>query len=152
QDVPAALDRSPELFRGRLVLVGEDVRGSGDDYHRIPQPSGTSAVSGLTLQALMVDTIAAGLPIRESGKIFVFATSALVAFLAMAGALCARRAGPIASWLALGASLYVALSFPVFWRTGLMLPITAPLLLLLLGLLLALVLRRFLPSPPEVSA
>jgi hypothetical protein len=98
-----------------------------------------------------VDTIAAGLPIREPGRIPVLAVSALGIFLAMAGVLFARRAGPAAACLALGAGLYLALSFPVFWWTGLKLPATTPLLLVLLGLLIALVLRRLLPSPPEVS-
>ena len=153
RDVPAALERSPELFHGRLVLVGVgELRGSGDDYYRIPQRSGKSAVSGLALQALMVDTIAAGMPLREPGRTSVLAASALVTLLAMAGALCARRAAPIAAWLAVGTALYAALSFPVFWWTGLMLPIVAPLLLVLLGLAIALTLRRVFPSPPEVSA
>jgi CHASE2 domain-containing sensor protein len=152
REIPAALDRHPELFRDRLVLVGAELRGSGDDYHRIPQRSGKRAVSGLTLQALMVDTIGAGLPIREPGRMLILAASALLAFLAMAGVLCARRTGPIAAWLGLGAALYVALSFPVLWWTGLMLPVTAPLLLVLLGFLATLVLRRLLPSPPEISA
>lgn len=153
RDVPSALSRNSELFRGRLVLVGSgELRGSGDDYLRIPQRSGKRAVSALTLQALMVDTIAAGTPLREPGKRSVLAASALVTLLAMAGALCARRAAPVAAWLTMGAALYAALSFPVFWWTGLMLPITAPLLLVLLGLAVALTLRRVLPSPPEVSA
>lgn len=152
REIPAALDRHPELFRDRLVLVGAELRGSGDDYHRIPQRSGKRAVSGLTLQALMVDTIGAGLPIREPGKMVVLTASALITFLVLAGVLCVRRAAPIAVRLTVGAALYVALSFPVFWRTGRMLPITAPLLLLLLGLAVALILRRVLPSPPEVSA
>jgi CHASE2 domain-containing sensor protein len=152
RDLPAALERHPGLFRDRLVLVGVEFHGSGDDYHRIPQHSGRRAVSGLTLQALMVDTIAAGLPIREPGKMSVFAASALVTLFIMARALCARRVGPIAAWLTVGAALYVTLSFPVFWWTGLMLPVTAPLLLVLLGLLAAFALRRLLPSPPEISA
>lgn len=152
RDVPETLDRHPELFRDRLVLVGGgELRGSGDDYHRIPQRSGTRAVSGLTLQALMVDTIGAGFPIREPGRMPVLAIAALGAALAMAGFLCARRTGPVAAWLAVGAALYGALSFPVFWWTGLMLPVAAPLLLVLLGLLLVLPQRRILPSPPEVS-
>jgi hypothetical protein len=69
----------------------------------------------------------------------------------MAGILCARRAGPVAAWLAAGATLYVAITFPVFWWTGLMLPVTAPLLLLAISLLAALLLRRNLLPPPEVS-
>ena len=151
REVPAALDRSPELFRDRLVLVGGDFRGSGDDYHRIPQRSGARAVSGLTLQTLMVDTIGAGFPIREPSRMPVLAIATLGAALGMAGFLCARWPGRVAAWFAVGAALYVALSFPVFWWTGLMLPITAPLLLVLIGFVAALALRRILPSPPEVS-
>jgi CHASE2 domain-containing sensor protein len=135
------------MFRDRLVLVGGDFRGSGDDYHRTAR----TAVSGLTLQALMVDTILAGLPLRELGKSAVLAAALLAAVL-MAWVLCGRRASLAAFWLALAAGIYLALSFPVFWWTGLMLPATAPLLLLLLGFLTALVLRRILPSPPEVPA
>ncbi|HEX6863848.1 MAG TPA: hypothetical protein VF414_13565, partial [Thermoanaerobaculia bacterium] len=146
RQLPTTLRRSPGIFRDRLVLVGGDFRGSGDDYHRTAQ----GALSGLTLQALMVDTILAGLPLREPGRMPVLAMAALAAVLAMAGVLCARRAGPIAAWLAAAAGLYLAVSFPVFWWTGLMLPVTAPLLLLLIGLLAALAWRRRLPSPPEV--
>ncbi|HKI05855.1 MAG TPA: protein kinase [Thermoanaerobaculia bacterium] len=152
RQVPTALERSPGLFRDQLVLLGGDFRGSGDDYHRIPHRSGrNTAVSGLTLQALMVDTIGAGLPIRELGKTPVLMIAALGAALAMAGVLCTRRAGPIAAGLAAGAVLYLAISFPIFWWTGLVLPITAPLLLLGIGILAVLVLRRNFPSPPEVS-
>lgn len=152
RQVPTALDRSPGLFRDQLILVGGDFRGSGDDYHRVPHHSGRNmAVSGLTLQALMVDTIGAGLPIREPGKTPVLMIAALGAALAMAGALCARRAGPVVAWATAGAVLYMATSFPVFWWAGLMLPVTAPFLLLGIGLFTALILRRNLPSPPEVS-
>ncbi len=148
RDVPKALDRNPELFRDRLVLVGEDFQVSGD-YHRIPHRSGR--VSGLTLQALMVDTIAAGLPIRETDRKSILAVTLLGMALAMAGTLCARRVGPIVGGLAVGAGVYGSLSFRIFRQTGLMLPVTAPLLLLLIGLLVALVLRRNLSAPPEIS-
>jgi CHASE2 domain-containing sensor protein len=140
------------LFRDQLVLVGGDFRGSGDDYHRIPHRSGRNrAVSGVTLQALMVDTIGAGLPLREAGKTSVLMITVVGIALAMAGVLSARRAGPIVAWAAAGAVLYLAISFPLFWWAGLMLPITAPLFLLGIGILTALILRRNLPSPPEVS-
>jgi CHASE2 domain-containing sensor protein len=144
--VPTALRQSPGIFRDRLVLVGGDLLGSGDDYHR----TAPTAMSGLTLQALMVDTILAGMPVREPGKGPVVATAALVAALAMAGVLCGWRVAPIAFWLPAAVGLYLAVSFPVFWWTGLMLPVTGPLLLLLLGLLAALVLRRLLSASPEV--
>ncbi|HKV11358.1 MAG TPA: protein kinase, partial [Thermoanaerobaculia bacterium] len=134
QDVPAALARSPGLFQDRLVLVGGEFRASGDDYYLIAQRSGTRPVSGLALQALKVDTIAAGLPVREPARAPVRAASAIATFLALAAVLCARRAGAAAGWLAAAALLYVALSFPVFGWTGLKLPVTAPLLPVLLGL------------------
>lgn len=148
REVPTALAEKPEMFRGRLVLVGAEFQGSGDNSYRI---SGKGAVSGLTLQALMVDTIAAGLPVREPGRMPVLVVSALGVFAAMAGALCALRAARAAAWLAAGAGLYLALSFPMFWWTGLMLPVAAPLLLILVGFVAALVLRRLLPSAPEVT-
>jgi len=148
RQVPAALDRNPGLFRNRLVVVGGDF---GDDNHRISHRSGGSRVSGLTLQALMVDTIGAGLPIREPGRMPFLAATVLGIGLAAAGILCVRRAGPIVAGLVAGALAYLALSFPVFRWTGLMLPVTAPLLLVLLGLLAALLLRRNFPPPPEVS-
>ena len=148
RQVPTALRQSPGIFKDRLVLVGGEFRGSGDDYQRTAR----AAVSGLTLQALMVDTILAGMQIREPGRLPVLVLAALAGALALAGLLSARRAGPIAVWLAAAACLYLAVSFPVFWWTGLMLPVTSPLLLLLLGLLAALVLRRRLADPPEVPA
>ncbi|MES1211391.1 MAG: hypothetical protein ABUL63_03550, partial [Acidobacteriota bacterium] len=82
----------------------------------------------------------------------VFATAALGTALAMTLILCARRARRMALWLALGATVYVALSCPVFWWAGLMLPATAPLLLVLLGMITALGVRRVLPAPPEAPA
>jgi len=152
RQLPAVLDRHPGLFRGRLVLVGGDFRGSGDDYYRIPHRSGSdTAVSGLTVQALMVDTIGAGLPIRDPGRMPFLIAAASGIFLAAAWVLCANRVWPAAVWLAAGAGVYLALSFPVFWRSGLRLPITAPSLLVVLGFLAALILRRNLSSPPEVS-
>src|SRR6185295_8212498 len=85
RQLPAALDRNPGLFRGRLVLVGGDFRGSGDDVYRIADRSGRSTVlSGLALQALMVDTIGAGLPVREPARFPVLAAAALGALLAAA--------------------------------------------------------------------
>lgn len=146
RQVPTALRQSPGLFKDRLVLVGGELRASGDDYHRTAR----TAVSGLTLQALTVDTILAGMPVREPGRMPVLVVAALGAALIMTAALCSRRVGSAASWLALAVGVYLGISFPVFWWTGLVLPVTSPLLLLLLGLLAALVLRRRLAAPPEV--
>ncbi len=151
--VPTALERSPGLFRDQIVLVGGEFIGSGDNYPRVPHSSGRNTeVSGLTLQALMVDTIGSGLPIREPEKLPVLLATVLATALAMAGILCSRRTGPAVAWTVAGAVLYMAITFPVFWWAGGMLPVTAPLLLVLTGVLAALVLNRNLSAPPEVSS
>ncbi len=152
RDVSAVLDRTPELFRDRLVLVGAGFLVSSDDYYRVPhQLAGDTAVSGLTLQALLVDTIAAGLPVREPDSAPIRATAALLTGLALAGVLCGRRPALFVGSLATAAAVYVGLSFLVFRWTGWMLPVSSPLLLALLGLVLALAVRRMLPPGPEVS-
>jgi serine/threonine protein kinase len=153
RDVAAELDRAPRLFRDRLVLVGVDSLGSGDDIHRVPSRRGEPGlVSGLTLQALLVDTIAAGFPIREPDPRTFLAAATVLIGLALGMVLCAPRAGPAVLGLAAAAVLYLAASFPVFWWLSRILPVSLPLLLLLFGLSLVLTLRRMLPSAPEVSS
>lgn len=152
RQVPRVLEKTPGRFRDQLVLLGGEFQGSGDDYQRIPHRAGrNTALSELTLQALMVDTISSGLPLQETGKLPVLLATVLATALAMAALLCARRTGPLVAWTMAGASIYLAITFPAFWWTGKMLPVTAPLLLVLTGLLAALVLNRNLSAPPEVS-
>jgi CHASE2 domain-containing sensor protein len=154
RDVPAALDRTPGIFRDRLVLVGAgDLQGSGDDLHHVPHLSkNTAAISGLALQALLVDTITAGLPIHEPRRVPFLVALMLVIGLALAAILCWPRLGPAVLWLAAAAVLYLTLSFPAFWWAGWILPVSLPLVLVLSGLALTLVIRRRLPPAPEVSA
>jgi CHASE2 domain-containing sensor protein len=153
RDVAAELDRPPRLFRDRLVLVGVDSLGSGDDDHGVPHGSKeTALVSGLTLQALLVDTIAAGFPVREPDRPAFLAAAILLIGLALAAVLCAPRAGPSLLALAAAAALYLAVSFPAFWWTGQILPVSLPLCLVLFGLLFVLLVRRRLPPAPEVSS
>src|SRR5436309_633971 len=149
RDLPVALAKRPQLFRGRLILVGGDFLDSGDDYHRAPaRPGRTDAVSGLTLQALQVDTLASGLPLREAPR----APSLFLAVLLTGGAtlwiLLTRRPGLAVVGLATAALLYAAVSLLVFRQTSLLLPVTAPCLVTALGLTTALALRRTLPRLP----
>ena len=153
RDVAAELDRAPRLFQDRLVLVGVDSLGSGDDIHEVPHRSQEAAlVSGLTLQALLVDTIAAGFPVREPARPAFLAIATLLIGLALAAVLCAPRAGLAVLSLAAAAALYLAVSFPAFWWAGRVLPVSLPLCLALSGLLLVLAIRRRLPPAPEVSS
>jgi serine/threonine-protein kinase len=153
RDVPAALDRSPGLFRNRLILVGGDFQGSGDDFHRLSLLAKRATVmSSLTLQALLVDTINAGLPVREPGRAPFLLIAIPLLGLAFAGVLCAPRARwGLISLAPLAAFLYLASSFPAFWWAGWKLPVS-PLFLVPFGLLLALAVRRRLPPSPEVSS
>jgi CHASE2 domain-containing sensor protein len=150
RDVPAALAQRPGIFRNRLVLVGGDVMAAGDDVHRVPRRAGgAQTISGLVLQALLVDTIAAGLPVREAPRAPFLAGAALWAGLAAAATLLARRPAPLLAFLAGSLLLYFLVSIPIFQRTGLLLPLTAPLLPSLGALLLALLLRRALSEVPS---
>jgi CHASE2 domain-containing sensor protein/tRNA A-37 threonylcarbamoyl transferase component Bud32 len=152
REVPALLARHPEAFRGRLVLVGGDFLGAGDDDHPVPwRPGRPEVVSGLTLQAMQVDTLMAGLPLREADGAPVAVVAALLAGLAAVGILLAPRAAVTATAAAVVPTLllvYLAASLPFFRATGLLLPVASPGSAALAGLLAALALRRALPRPP----
>ena len=131
------------------MLVGGDLTLSGDDSHRTTGRNGVEPVSGLALQALIVDTILAGLPIHEAPSLpFELALVALGG-VAAALALSARRPRRIAVVVVAGAIGYVALAFSWFASTLTMLPVTGPLLTLGGCLGLSLLLRSGLPSAPE---
>jgi len=152
RDVPAALDRHPVLFQDRLVLVGGDFQGSGDDVHRVPhRTERTAVVSGLTLQAMLVETIIAGLPVREPPRTSFVAATALLLGLALAAILCASRARPAVLVVGAAVLVYLGVSFPAFWWSGRILPVSLPLLLVFCGVNLVLAVRRWLPPAPEVS-
>lgn len=61
-----ALRESPQSFRDRLILVGGDLVGAGDDAHLIPRGRRAETVSGLAVQALAVDTLLRGSWIHEA--------------------------------------------------------------------------------------
>jgi len=149
REVPMALARKPWIFRNRLILVGGGLMGAGDDVYRIPhRRDQKEMIPGLMLQALQVDTIAAGLPVREAPQAPFLAGAALWAGLAAAAVLLARRPFRILIVLLGGVMIYLGLSTPVFWRTGLLLPVVAPLLPALGMLAPAWILRRVLPPIP----
>jgi CHASE2 domain-containing sensor protein len=147
RDLSHTLAHRPELFRGRLVLVGGDFLRSGDDSHPVP----AVAVSSLTLQALEVDTIAAGLPIREAERFPILAVAVLLTCTAGLAILLTRHAGRAAAGLGLCGLGYAAVSFPVFERTALLLPVTMPCFVALFGLVVFLVLRQILTPLPGRS-
>lgn len=150
KDIPAELRRDPSLFHGRLVLLGGDLVGSGDDYHRIPSRGEASeAVSGLALQSLIVNTILTDFPVRSAGWVPVVGLLAIGYTAILAALLCLSRLyRPVALSILLP-SVYVAGAFLLFRQTRVIAPIAGPLILGLLALSTCLVLRLTKLSLPD---
>ncbi|MFL6233825.1 MAG: CHASE2 domain-containing protein, partial [Thermoanaerobaculia bacterium] len=148
RDVPGALASRPQIFRDRLVLVGD--QDADDDAHRIPRHAGREErVSGLELQALQVATFAAGLPVREAPRAPFLAFAALWTALTAAVVLLVRRPGPALAVLLGSLLLYLGLSISAFRQSGLLWPVTPILLPFLIALALAVILRRALSPIPR---
>jgi serine/threonine protein kinase/CHASE2 domain-containing sensor protein len=142
KDVPAQLQRDPSVFQGRLVLLGGDLVGSGDDYHRIPSRGNASeAVSGLALQSLIVNTILIDFPIRSAGWVSVLGLLAIGYATILAAFLCLSRLyRPLTLSLLLSLA-YVSAAFLLFRRTHVIAPVAGPVFLGVLALSAGLVLR-----------
>jgi CHASE2 domain-containing sensor protein len=56
-----ASQRNPDFFRDKLVLIGADYKGSNDAYSIPPSAS----VPGMRIHAMIANTIAEGLPLRD---------------------------------------------------------------------------------------
>jgi serine/threonine protein kinase len=148
RDLANALERSPERFRDRFVLLGADYAASGDVY-RIPHPGELPALlPGVTLQALILQTLLDGAPIRQPERAPLVAGLALALAAVAAAVLLGRRsiavAGPVAA-----AAAWVAIAFALFATRRLLMPVAAPVAVLLLVAILAASLRLRRPSYPQ---
>jgi CHASE2 domain-containing sensor protein len=151
KDLAPQLDRDASVFRGRLVLVGGDLIGSGDDYHRIPARSDPSdAVSGLALQSLIVNTIVEAFPVRRAGPALVLLILAIACAAIIAAALCLSR--PYASLVIafVFCAVYTGAVVLFFRFRELLVPLAGPLLTAVLALGVGLVLRFYLSPFPLV--
>lgn len=146
RDLPGLLDRHPEAFAGKLVLLGARLAGSGDDALRVPTGDGTAP--GVVIQAQAVDTILSGFPVREPRDTLVAGAIALSVGMVAFAALCG--ASPVPSLVGAAALVVVYLGAAVLlFRAGQWLvPVATPVLLLLVGLTLAMSLRTALPPHP----
>jgi len=142
KDIPAQLQRDPSLFRGRLVLLGGDLVGSGDDYHRIPsRGEGSEAVSGLALQSLIVNTILTDFPVRPARWVPLVCLLAIGYITVLVTLLCLSRLyRPIALSILLS-SAYLAGALLLFRQTQVIVPVAGPMILGVLALSACLVLR-----------
>ncbi|HLA76899.1 MAG TPA: protein kinase [Vicinamibacteria bacterium] len=136
----AALRESPQSFRDRLILIGGDLVGVGDDAHLIPRGRRAETVSGLTVQALAVDTLLRGSWIHEV-PLWPFDLLAVLVAAATAWELSASKSR-VGLSLALAVGLGLALAAVVVprWARALV-PVVAPTLTLALAALGSLMTR-----------
>jgi serine/threonine protein kinase len=143
KDLPRLLDEQPDFFRGKFVFVGGEYEGS-QDYHRIPLRPGEKAgdVSGMTLQALALDTLLHNRPVRDvpSGLVVLFigVAAMLVSFVFLVRP---KISMPLLVWAGITA-VYLLLSVVLAFGRRLLLPAGLPLFLLAFGLFVVLALRR----------
>ena len=149
QDLPRTLAREPGAFRGRLVLIGGTFAGSGDDFHRVPHRGRAPAgVSGVVVQALIVNSLLADLPIREvaGSTSFLLGAAECVALLVVA--LSVRRTWLTAALLLGIGTLHVMVAFVAFRHGQVLVPMMAPLAVLLLTSWVGLLIRSALVPFP----
>jgi CHAT domain-containing protein/serine/threonine protein kinase/Tfp pilus assembly protein PilF len=153
KDLEDRLAAEPGRFSGRLLLVGGDFAGSGDDLHAVPSAAGAlRSLSGIALQALLVDTLLANQPVREAARGPVLAAVGAASFGLFAAALCLpRRRGAMAFFGSL-VTLHLALAWTLAAQNRLLLPVVAPLLTLAAMLALGLAVRRLLTPFPSFRA
>ena len=140
KDVRNELAARPARFRDRLVLVGATYAGSGDNV-RLSSRSGEVA-PGFILQALVVESILAGFPVRDTRRWPILIAIGLAAATVTSGILCLPRLSPalLLGFVVLFA--HAAAAVIVFVRSQSVLPIAGPLATIALLAVVALVFRR----------
>ena len=141
---------TPETFRDRIVLVGGEFTGSGDEHRPTPgRSSGGRPVSGLVVQAFVVNTILNGFPIRESRRWPMFAgvglASGVFAFLVLTR----RHVLPVVTLAFALLGVYAAAAFAMFAAERILWPVAGPFLWLVLVVGVAFMIRAQWAAPPE---
>jgi CHASE2 domain-containing sensor protein len=146
KDVPARLRAAPDLFRGRLVVVGNTFAGNGDE-HRVP--SSDNPAPGQFIQALIANTILAGNPIHDITLSPCLAAIGFACLAATSAALCfphryafSLSASTILLWG------YAFFAFWIFRGSRTMIAVVGPELVILIGMLAAWVLKSRLSAFP----
>lgn len=135
-------------YDGRLLLVGAEFTGSGDQ-HPAPGPGRLSrAVTGLALQAVITDTLLQGRRLRDVPPLLVWTTTAGVLLASMAALLLAGRGRQALLVSGAVAASAVVLAVAAF-RAGWVAPIAAPVCLWMMAAGVAVGARRQLPRPPQ---
>ncbi|MCP4658249.1 MAG: CHASE2 domain-containing protein [bacterium] len=150
RDLAAVLERGPERFRDRFVLVGAVYTGAGDAFHRVPHPRDLPAeIPGPMLQAVIVHTLLDGTPVRVTPVSLTLASAGLMAALAAAAMLLVRRLGPAISPGPTLTAGWIAGAYAGFVHGRVLLPVASLVVVMLITTAMAVVLRRRLAGFPE---
>jgi serine/threonine protein kinase/CHASE2 domain-containing sensor protein len=142
------LEREPHHFQDRFVLLGGDFAAAGDNLYHVPHPHGLpDPIPGIVLQALVLQTLIDGAPIRQPGLAWTWAAISVAAGVAAAAILLASRPLAVAA-APLAGGVWLAAAFLLFTAARELVPIAAPAGALLLVAIAAAVLRRKLPAVP----
>ena len=153
KDLSSKTDQDPRALEGRLVLVGGDFAGGGDDAHLVPhRPGAPREISGLVLQALIVNTLLEGAPFREASTLPLLLAAGFACGVITFAILTRAR---VLDGLTIAAGLaviYAVAAILLFRQSNLILPAAGPLIVLGLTAATALVVRRALPARPDTEA
>lgn len=150
KDLDQEVRRDPGVFRDRLVIVGGDYLASGDETHPVPHLGGAAPkVSGLVLQALIANTMLTGLPIHDAGMVLVLLGVALGSTVVGAAFLCLRNVSLSVGTLVGIVAMFSTVALVAFRQSGVVVPVTGPVMTLGVVALVGFGLRQRLASFPD---
>ncbi len=151
KDAAGRVKTVPSLFRDKLVIIGADYAGSNDE-HRVPPTVSSTLLSGVLFQALLVHTIAAGLPVRGLDLWVCMLAASVLCFATIALTLRFPHKAAVMLFTALAvACVYALLAFVVFRLSRTMIALAGPELALLSGIVAAWVLKSYLSPYPTAE-
>jgi CHASE2 domain-containing sensor protein len=148
KDLDGKLTGASQLFRGKLVILGADFAGSGDE-HRVPSRVSSALVPGVLIEALIVNTITGGLSIRTVGLPACLLMMGLAGYATILAALLFPQRSNAVLWSAVGVlCVYVIFAFAIFRFSLIMLTLVGPALAMVLIITSAWGLKTYLRPYP----
>ena len=151
KDLRNRLETEPRFFENKLVIVGADYEGAGDE-NRVPAFVSRNLVPGVLLQALIVNTILRGVRLRAYGLVACLCAAGICSLGIIALAL---RFPHRFRWILPGACatllLYLGSALVILRISHGMLKIVAPSIAILLAILLAWGLKSYLRPYPSLE-
>jgi len=135
KDLPLFLDKNPEMFRDKIVVVGGEYEGS-QDFHRVPFRPGMSKddVSGLTIHGLTINTLLEDNLIHDVSRSMVLLPMAAVMMFFSAAFLIRSRVFIHLIALFIILSGFILIAYFLFVLNRQLLPVGVPLITLIIAL------------------